>query len=90
MTPEQPLNVDQILQEREHTHGPFPRGAAVMQKMKAIMRDHPNWPDLAYDQKEALEMICHKMGRIINGNPNTHDHWADMAGYSTLVANRLK
>lgn len=84
------MNVDQILQEREHTHGPFADGAAVMQKMKSKLRENPNWPDLASDQKEALEMICHKIGRIINGNPNTFDHWADIAGYATLVANRLK
>ena len=83
------MDVQQILEEREHTHGPFPRGAAVMQKLKTVLREHPNWPDLAYDQKEALEMICHKIGRIINGDPNTLDHWADLAGYSTLVANRL-
>jgi hypothetical protein len=35
-------------------------------------------------------MICHKMARIMNGDPNYVDSWADIAGYATLVANRLK
>jgi hypothetical protein len=44
----------------------------------------------ADDQWEALEMIVHKMGRIVNGNPDEVDHWVDIAGYATLVADRLQ
>jgi hypothetical protein len=39
--------------------------------------------------REALHMIAHKMGRIATGNPNIKDHWADIAGYATLIANLL-
>jgi hypothetical protein len=39
---------------------------------------------------EALDMICHKIGRIINGDANYHDNWLDIAGYSMLVADRLQ
>ena len=38
--------------------------------------------------KEALDMIAHKIGRICAGNPNFKDHWADIAGYAQLVADR--
>jgi hypothetical protein len=41
-------------------------------------------------QRESLDMIAHKIARILNGNPNVHDHWHDIAGYATLVANDLK
>lgn len=41
------------------------------------------------DQVEALEMIAHKIGRIINGDPNYADSWHDIAGYAKLVADRL-
>jgi hypothetical protein len=41
-------------------------------------------------QREALDMIQHKIGRILAGNPNHHDHWHDIAGYATLVANELE
>lgn len=42
------------------------------------------------DQKEALEMIASKIARILNGNTNNEDSWRDIAGYATLVADRLK
>lgn len=44
---------------------------------------------LAPDQQEALDMICHKIGRIINGDPDYADSWHDIAGYAQLVADRL-
>lgn len=40
-------------------------------------------------QSESLDMIAHKIGRIIAGDPNVEDHWRDIAGYATLVADRL-
>ena len=40
-------------------------------------------------QAEAMDMIIHKIGRIINGNPDVVDHWLDIAGYAQLVADRL-
>lgn len=54
------------------------------------MMSQPKYPDLAPDQKEALEMLAHKIGRILNGDPDYADSWDDIAGYATLVANRLK
>ena len=35
-------------------------------------------------------MISHKIARIMNGDPNYADNWIDIAGYATLVANRLE
>lgn len=54
------------------------------------MTDSKNWQSLAPDQKEALEMIAHKIGRILNGDPNYHDSWHDIVGYTKLVADRLE
>jgi hypothetical protein len=84
------MHIDNILQERGETHGPFPSGAAISQALKRVLHMNENWHHLASDQREALDMICHKMARILNGDPNFDDHWKDVAGYATLVANRLK
>lgn len=35
-------------------------------------------------------MIAHKIGRILNGDPNYADSWIDIAGYAKLVADRLE
>ena len=36
-------------------------------------------------QQEALHMICSKLARIANGDPNHVDSWHDIAGYASLV-----
>jgi hypothetical protein len=63
-----------------------------MQGIKRLLADHAAKHDKTFsdDQWEALEMIVHKIGRIVNGNPNKVDHWVDIAGYAKLVADRLE
>lgn len=46
-------------------------------------------PNLTSSQQEALDMIFHKIGRILNGDPNYADSWHDIAGYATLVEQEL-
>ena len=45
----------------------------------------PKWAGLRDDQKEALEMVVHKIGRILNGDPDYQDSWTDIIGYTRLV-----
>ena len=35
-------------------------------------------------------MILHKVARILNGDPDYVDSWADIAGYAQLVVNILE
>lgn len=83
------MNVDQILEERGQRYGTFEVNAATAQALKKVLHMNDSWFHLAYDQREALDMICHKMARIMNGDPNYVDSWDDIAGYATLVSNRL-
>jgi hypothetical protein len=78
------------LQERGSQYGAFIAQAAIAQTLKRAMRACPNWPKLQSDQREALELIAMKVSRILNGNPDHHDSWHDIAGYAQLVANRVK
>lgn len=84
------MHIDNILAERGERYGSFIDNATTAQALKKVLHMNDNWFHLAYDQREALDMICHKMARILNGDPNYVDSWADIAGYATLVANRLK
>lgn len=83
-------DVNQMLAGRESRYGSFQNHASISQELKAVMQARSGWDRLAADQKEALEMVQHKVARILNGDPNWHDSWLDVAGYSTLVANRLE
>ena len=62
----------------------------LIDEVKAAMADSPNWSDLADDQRETLEMVAHKIGRILNGDPDYDDSWVDIAGYAKLIADRLQ
>lgn len=81
--------IDSTLAERGSRYGKFTDHAELTQALKGVMYCTPKWDTLADDQKEALEMIAHKIGRILNGDPNYHDSWHDIVGYSKLVADRL-
>lgn len=83
-------NVNEMLAGRESRYGSFQGHAKIAQGLKAVMHERSGWDGLADDQKEALEMIQHKIARILNGDPNYHDSWLDVAGYATLIANRLE
>jgi hypothetical protein len=83
--------VDATLDARAVDYGKFIEGAEVMQMLKRVVLNALNNRDktLAHDQAEAMDMIIHKIGRIINGDPDYADSWIDIAGYAQLVADRL-
>ena len=87
-SPDRP-SIEDTLSERGSKYGSFVSHADITQQLKAVMHDTPNWEKLHSDQKECLEMVAHKVGRILNGDPNYHDSWHDIVGYCKLVADRL-
>ena len=84
-----PTNIEDTLVERGSRYGKFTGHARITQRLKSVMQDMKKWDNLEADQKEALEMIVHKIGRILNGDPNYADSWVDIAGYAKLVGDRL-
>lgn len=91
-------DIDETLKERGERYGSFMGDAQVAQELKTVLRDtasknpklSSNWESLDPDMQEALEHISTKMGRIVHGDPWYEDSWRDIAGYATLVANRLE
>ncbi len=80
------------LTERGPRYGKFSGHAQVTQGIKRIMAEHARANDKTFtdSQWEALEMIAHKIGRIVNGDPDYADSWIDIAGYAKLVADELQ
>lgn len=73
---------DQLLQEREKTHGSFKQNAEIQQKLLSILKDH-NLQNFIPAQRTAVELICLKLARAMS-NPNYKDNWDDIAGYAKL------
>jgi hypothetical protein len=84
--------ITQTLTERGQRYGKFTGHATITQSLKLVMQRSSNWREnkLSMDQLEALEMIAHKIGRILNGDPDYDDSWVDIAGYAKLVSDRLQ
>lgn len=83
------MEIAQTLEERGARYGVFAEHARITQSIKRAMIDSPNWSKLTDDKKEALEMLAHKIGRILNGDPEYKDSWHDICGYTKLVENTL-
>lgn len=79
------MSTDSLIAERDKTHGNWERQAQLAQSLKMTI-DVAQLPvrTLSKGQREAIDMICVKLSRIVCGNPNEADHWIDLQGYARL------
>lgn len=84
------LHIDSTLEERGSRYGDFDEHARITQNIKRAMMDSPNWHILSDGMRESLDMVAHKIGRILNGDPEYKDSWHDIIGYVRLVEKTLK
>lgn len=83
------MKVHNLIDERGSRYGKFADGAVIMRNLKSVMHSTDGWERLSNSQKEALDMIQHKIGRVLNGDPNYDDNWNDIAGYATLISEEI-
>jgi hypothetical protein len=84
--------VGKVLDARAEQYGSFMQSSDTVIRIKGIMHNAVarNAVHLYPDQLQALDMIATKISRIVHGNPNHLDSWTDIAGYATLVADRIQ
>lgn len=82
------MEIDQILDNRQLTHGDFAENAEVSQRLKAVFRSRlpAGTNPTTFVHQEALDMIALKLSRILSGQADFADHWVDIAGYAVLAA----
>lgn len=84
-------STEELLSERGKTHGDFADHARITQllkdtiKIELVRRHHRQQPRLTATQKESIDMILHKIGRIVAGESGFQDHWDDIAGYAKIA-----
>ena len=89
-TQPRPSTIGGMLAERETRYGSYESHANRSQALKeALVAGSHNWVRMEPFQRESLEMIAHKLARIMNGAPNYVDNWTDIAGYAQLVVDIL-
>lgn len=88
------VDVGEVLVERGKRYGLFKSHAEITQTLKDAIyghiQDHNSFSKMTPSMYEAIDMICHKLGRIANGDPHYADSWVDIAGYAKLVADELQ
>ena len=82
--------IDKALKERGGEYGDFKAQAKIEANLLAAMEASRNWVILSEDKKSALRMVAVKIARILNGNPENHDNFLDLAGYATLIEKDLR
>ena len=83
-------NIDDVLADRQTDHGNYADTARTVQHLKQAMREGNNWSILTDIQRESLDMIQMKVGRILSGDPGHADHWDDITGYARLAARTVR
>jgi len=83
------MEIEQILAERQKTHGDFSKQSATAQRLKSVLRNTPNWHKMPDGMREGLELICTKLSRMGHGSWEEADHLRDGAGYFTLIERDL-
>lgn len=93
-----PETTDELLNERNATHGSFIVNSAVSQSIKLLMRGEltleileetrqyfkDGYESLYLIHREASDHMAGKWGRIYAGQPTFDDHWDDLSGYPKL------
>lgn len=80
-----------LVAERGKTHGAFADHARITQSLKRIIlleldaREFRGQPALTDAQHESIDMIVHKIGRIVAGESAFQDHWDDISGYARIA-----
>jgi hypothetical protein len=68
---------------RDEQHGGMEAVGSLSQSLKIPIHHGTNWYLLTPGEQEALDMIAHKIARILSGSdPHDPEHWEDVAGYA--------
>lgn len=81
-------DIDEILNEREKTHGKFSLVSEIHAAFLRIIEEYRDrLPDSQY-----ISLVCTtgKMARVLAGDSKFIDHWRDMSGYPMLVVRALE
>lgn len=82
-------SIHKIISERAKNYGDFREQAKLAIDLKDIIRHGRSYEFMPSYMKESLDMICHKIARIVNGDPRYPDSWVDLVGYAQLARDRL-
>ena len=82
--------MDKMIRQKEAAYGGMHRQGELSQELKGVLHDHEGWHKLTGGQQEALDMVMHKVSRIVCGDNLYIDSWRDIAGYAQVIVDALE
>ena len=83
-------DIQTTLEDRGKSYGEYTDGTAIAMDLYQRAQRTPGYANMVPGQRYAIFMFCAKMARLLNGDPNHKDSWLDIAGYATLVHDRIE
>lgn len=81
--------LSETLADRKPRYGRFDHHAARARAFINVAEASANWNKLPPDTQHATCYILDKLARALEGDPDYSDNWHDIAGYATLIEDRL-
>ena len=81
------MNIDDLLKDKEATHGLFDDTATIAQTLKAVMRRGTQLGEPAAGEQGGARADGHQGGAHPQRRCDGPEHWNDIAGYARLRAN---
>lgn len=78
--------IEDTIEARGASHGDPEQNACIYTELREAFTTGRRIDPL---HEWALDMIAHKLARILTGDPTEPDHWHDIAGYATIVEQSL-
>lgn len=75
------MNTEKLREERSARYGDFDNNSEVSQGLKDMLRLGDEWETMPSFIKEALDMVCVKMSRVVSGDPFYLDNYHDIQGF---------
>lgn len=82
-------DIQATLDDRGKSYGEYADGTAIAMRLFDTVQQGTGYHAMNPGQQYALFMFCAKMARLLNGDPDHKDSWHDIAGYATLVHDRI-
>lgn len=82
------MNTQEILEERQSTHGEFDDNAQITDDIMKVLSGSRNWSDAPSAFRVGAFHIVHKLARAFSGNLTFNDHWKDIQGYAKLMEDK--
>lgn len=81
---------EDTIRKRQPLYGDFSINAEITDMLLRVCERSPNWSKAPAWMRQAIRMICAKLGRMLSGSMWVSDNAHDIGGYAALMEERIE